>query len=114
MSEESTGKNEFEDQEPLWNLIRTDSAAHTAAHSPSPWFATRTVAKALSTPQSHGILTTPSFLRRILLPIPLAGMAALLFFAMHVTQKSSSGTFVSSEAEFEQHMEMLVSSDSGI
>jgi hypothetical protein len=72
------------------------------------------VAKALSTPQSQGVLHSASFLRKILLPIPLAGMAALLFFAVHVTQKSYPGSFVSSEDEFEQHMEMLASSDTGI
>ena len=113
MSNQSSSKNEFDDQDPLWDLIRRNDT-HVSSIEPSPWFVTRTVAKALSTPQSRGILPTTSFLRRILLPVPLAGIAALLFFTVHVTQKCSPGSFVSTEAEFEQHMEMLASSDSGI
>jgi hypothetical protein len=114
MNEHNTGNNESMDQDPLWDLIRRDAVAHASVQNPSPWFATRTVAKAREIPQSHRILTAPSFLRRLLLPIPLAGLAALLVFALHLETKSSSGTFVSSEAEFEQHMEMLTSGDQGI
>ncbi len=113
MSNQSSSKNELADHDPLWDLIRRNET-HVSSIEPSSWFVTRTVAKALSTPQSRGILLTSSFIRRIFLPIPLAGIAALLFFAVHVTQKCSTGSFVSTEAEFEQHMEVLVSSDSGI
>ena len=117
MSENTVRKNEPSEkdpQDPLWDLIRKDASAHASTLAPSPWFASRTVAKARCTSQSHGIFTTPSILRRILLPIPLVGLAALLIITLHIGPKSSPEPFVSSEAEFEQHMEMLASSDPGI
>lgn len=94
----------------LKDLLQRDAVAYEIV--PSPWFATQTAAKALQTPQSHGIFSSSSLLRRILLPIPLAALAAMMMLALHYgPQNRSSLSFVSSEDEFEQHMEMLASTE---
>ena len=76
--------------------------------SPSPWFAVRT--DALAAPRRRWL----SPLSRGLLPIPLATLAAIAMLTIHGLHgpKSTSGqaTYVSTESEFEQHMEFLFAS----
>ncbi len=96
--------NGFE-KDPLWDLLAKDAASHPV--EPSPWFATRTSARALTADQtrSRGMKA----LLRWFLPLPLAGVAALLFLTLHHGSLTKSSSFVSSQEEFEQNMEMLYS-----
>src|SRR5665213_2166846 len=99
-------------------LLERDAATHPVQES--PWFASRTAAIALSLPQDQGsklsslssLLLTGKRLRW-LLPLPLAGLAALALFCSHQgLLPTSSRAFSSTESDFEQHMEMIASSDS--
>lgn len=94
------------DQDPVWDLLSKDAQAHPV--SPSPWFAVRTAA--LAAPRSRWL----SPLSRWLLPVPLAALAAVAVLTIHGLHapKSVSGqeTYVSTESEFEQHMEFLFAS----
>jgi hypothetical protein len=93
------------EKDPLWDLLAKDAIAHPV--ETSPWFATRTSARALAADQtrSRGMKA----LLRWFLPLPLAGVAALLFLSLHHGSLSKGGSFVSSQEEFEQNMEMLFS-----
>ena len=98
-------------------LLERDAASHPVQES--PWFASRTAAIARSLPQDQGskFSSLSSFLLagkrlRWLLPLPLAGLAALAFFCSHQgLLPNSSRAFSSTESDFEQHMEMIASSD---
>jgi hypothetical protein len=102
--------------DPLWNLLAQDAKAFPLADrmKSSTWFATRTAALALQTPQKESFFTKfPSGFSAIRwwMPIPLAGVAALaLLLSPHGTPQKDSPLL--SEAEFEQHMELIVSNDS--
>jgi len=95
----------------LWSLLSADAKAHPIA--PSPWFAARTVAQARAITQ--GQWNTRALLLRWLMPIPLAGLAlvALLFSQGVGLQnlkdfgKLGADSYVSTDSEFEQHMELL-------
>jgi hypothetical protein len=98
-------------------LLERDAASHPVKES--PWFASRTAAIARSLPQEQGlqfftlgsIFSTGKRLRWML-PLPLAGLAALAFFCSHQgLLPTSSRAFSSTESDFEQHMEMIASSD---
>jgi hypothetical protein len=100
----------------LARLLKRDAAAHPVQES--PWFASRTAGIARSLPQDQGskfsslsIFLTGKRLRW-LLPLPLAGLAALALFCSHQgLLPTSSRAFSSTESDFEQHMEMIASSD---
>ena len=110
MTENLHHNQNLSENDPIKDLLQRDAVAYEIVLS--PWFATQTAAKALQTPQSHGLFSTSSLLRRILLPIPLAALAAMMMLALHYgPQNRSSLSFVSSEDEFEQHMEMLASTE---
>jgi len=89
----------------FWDLLSRDAAAHPV--EPSPWFATRTSAQALATPQRKG--WNMGGVMRWFLPLPLAGVAALLFLTLHHGSLTKGSSFVSTQEEFEQNMEMLFS-----
>jgi hypothetical protein len=88
--------------DPLWVLLESDAA--TFPVEVSPWFAARTTALVRSRIPSTG------FLRRCLIAVPLAALAALMITLNFSTFPGKSATFISSEEEFEQHMEMLFAS----
>ena len=89
--------------DPLWDLLRKDAQAHPI--SPSPWFAARTAALVRKQAPAAG------FLRRWMIPIPFAALAAVVL-AFHFTAPvTKEGGFVSSDEEFEQHMELLAYSE---
>jgi len=94
------------ENDPVWDLLSKDAAAHPV--NPSPWFAARTAA--LATPRKRVF----SPLMRWLLPVPLASFAALAMLTLHGLHApgaaGSSRTYVSTESEFEQHMEFLFAS----
>jgi hypothetical protein len=98
-------------------LLARDAASHPVRES--PWFAGRTSALARSLPQeqSRKFFSLGSFLLagkrlRWMLPLPLAGLAALALFCSHLgLLPTSSRAFSSTESDFEQHMEMIASSD---
>jgi hypothetical protein len=99
-------KNLQHDQ--LWDLLSSDAEVHPVA--PSPWFAARTVAKA----RSLGQWRTRALLFRWLMPIPLAGLAAVALLSLHGIgtpgSSLSSNTYISSNSDFEAHMELMSSS----
>jgi len=99
--------------DPLWKLLSADAKAHPIA--PSPWFAARTVAQA----RKRGQWNIKSLLFRWLLPIPLAGLASVALIVSHGTgsqdllssEKARAYSYVSSDSDFEQHMNLLSSAD---
>jgi hypothetical protein len=113
MSEDLNHKGEEAERDPVWDLLSKNASPYSV--TPSPWFAARTAAKARGIPQSHSYLFGIHQLRRWLLPIPLAGVACLMFLTLHhpATLKSfpTIPTTASSEEEFEQHMALLAESD---
>lgn len=93
------------ERDPVWDLLSKDAVDHPV--TPTPWFAARTAA--LATPRKR--MFSP--LMRWLLPVPLAALAsvAMLLVQGHGPGTvGSAGTYVSTEAEFEQHMEFLFAS----
>ena len=102
----------------LAKLLEADARNHPVQES--PWFVSRTVATARSLPQERNSLFSsfhafflPGKRLRWLLPLPLAGFAAVaLFCSQHVFLHSAAPAFSSSESDFEQHIEMFASSDS--
>ena len=109
-------------QDPVWDLVAQD--AHRYPVPESPWFAARTSAMALQTPQKVGFFPRISFHSRWWMSIPLAGFAAIALLLHVITPANSRlpgsrsplstvASNVSSEKLFEQHMEMLASSSSG-
>jgi hypothetical protein len=100
MKQERQHDGELE-KSPVWDLLAADAAAHPV--NPSPWFSTRTVAQACS--QRQGSM---SVLFRWLIPIPIAVLVALAFLPIHGFGVHNA--YVSSDSEFESHMEFLSSS----
>lgn len=97
--------------EDLERLLAKDAGRFPVLES--PWFATRTTAMARGLPQQGktSLFSLFSLRLRWMLPIPLAGVAAIALLTLqHLS--SPSRTFTSSESEFEQHIEMLTPSDS--
>ena len=85
------------EKDPLWELLVRDAKAHPVV--PSPWFATRVVAKALATPQ----LGQRSFhLLRWLVPVPVACSTLLALAAWNHSREA--------EEKFERHMDFMASS----
>ena len=87
-----------EGNDPVWDLLSRDAAAHPAV--PSPWFATRVAAQALATPQKGN--RSPFLLLRWMIPVPLACSALITLAAWNHSRNA--------EEKFEQHMEFLASS----
>jgi hypothetical protein len=88
------------ENDPVWDLLSNDASRHPV--TASPWFAARTAA--LAEPRKHHLTS----MLRWLIPVPVAAfaaLAALLIFSHGGIGRS--GTYVSTEAEFEQHMELL-------
>ncbi len=100
-------------EDPLWKLLSADAKAHPVA--PSPWFAAQTVAKA----KKRGQWNIKALLFRWLLPIPLAGLASAALLLFHGTgsqgllssDKARAYSYVSSDSDFELHMDLLSSRD---
>jgi len=89
----------------VWDLLSLDAKAHPV--TPSPWFAARTVAQV----RTQGQWRTRALLFRWMVPIPLAGLAAVAFLSLHgIRTTGSSFSYVSSESDFEDHMELMSSS----
>ena len=113
MKEHSNHYSVDSEKDALWNLLAEDAKIHPIHES--PWFATRTKAKALETTQRKGFFAgltigLPSL--RWLMPIPLAGVVAVTLLLMqHSSFSSHTRAFSSSESEFEQHMEMFSSNN---
>lgn len=90
------------ESDPIWDLLKRDALVHPV--SLSPWFATRTVAQI---PKQTSI---GGFLRRWMIPIPFAALGVIIL-ALHTATPTSKGGYISSEEDFEQHMEMLAFSE---
>jgi hypothetical protein len=106
MNEERQHGGELE-KSPVWDLLAAYAASHPV--NPSPWFVTRAVAQA----RSNGQQRSGSLFFRWLMPLPLAGLAALAFLTLHglgIHGLGKSGTYVSSDSEFEAHMELMSTS----
>ena len=111
MTEKLNQDNDFRDSleaDALWDLLQKNASAHPV--EPSPWFAARTVALATS-----GRVQESSFslLRKWLFSIPIAGagVACAVMLTLHFAPLSTKqNSFVSSEEEFEQHMELFYAS----
>jgi hypothetical protein len=91
------------ENDPVWDLLSKDASGH--AVTASPWFAARTAA--LAEHRKHPLAP----MLRWLIPVPMAAFAAfaaLLIFSHGGIGRS--GAYVSTEAEFEQHMELLFAS----
>lgn len=111
MSMQANSHSPSSEGEELDRLLAKDAELYPVQDS--PWFASRTSAMARELPQegkAHFFaLLTPRL--RWLLPLPLAGFAVMaLLLTQHIS--STSRVFTSSESDFEQHIEMLTSSDS--
>lgn len=99
----------------LWNLLSADAKAYPIA--PSPWFASRTVAQGRT--RAQGQWNARTLLLRWLMPVPLAVLAlvALLFSQGVGLQnlkdfgKEGAYSYVSTDSEFEQHMDLLSSTE---
>jgi len=91
------------DTDPVWDLLKKDASAHPV--SPSPWFAARTAALVREQSPAAG------FLRRWMIPIPFAALAAVVLAVHFAAPVTKQGGFVSSDEEFEQHMELLAYSE---
>jgi hypothetical protein len=110
MNEELHRDQDDGEVDPIWELLSKDAASRPIVNS--PWFAAHTAGLAVGLTQSG----RPPFgfqrILRWLLPLPLAGVAALLILtaqdALHVEK---SHPFVSTEEEFERNMELLAQSD---
>jgi hypothetical protein len=88
------------ENDPVWDLLSKDASGHPV--TASPWFAARTAA--LAEPRKHPLTS----MLRWLIPVPVTAFAALA--ALMIFNHSGIGrfgTYVSTEAEFEQHMEFL-------
>ena len=100
------------EEDPVWHLLAKDARDYPVKEA--PWFAVRTTAMALQTPQRGGLFFGISFRIRWWMPLPLGGVAALALL-LHLGAPATSPTALTSntsENVFEQHMEMLASSDS--
>lgn len=106
MSEKTPSDQDNLENDPVWDLLSRDAARHPV--TPSPWFAARTAALTKTRRRAFPTLI------RWLLPVPLAALGALVMLLLHGGHGlgiiGSTGSYVSSEAEFEQHMELLYAS----
>ena len=107
----SQGQEADPQHDRLWDLLSVDAKTYPVI--PSPWFATRTVAQA----KTHGQWRTRTLLFRWLMPVPLAGLAAVALLSLHgfgIPRSSlssiSSNFYTSSDSDFEDHMELMSSS----
>ena len=89
----------------LWDLLSVDAKAYPV--TPSPWFAARTAAYA----RKHAQSSNKALFFRWLMPIPLAALAAVALLSLHGLENAgSSFSYVSSESDFEDHMELMATS----
>jgi hypothetical protein len=122
-SDSNVLKNAFA-SEPLDILLAQDARSYPVACR--PWFAQRMAALARETPQSLSLRNRFFHFRRFALPLPLAfAFALMLLVAPHAfhaprsdsfrasfpTPQASQASPDSGDAEFEEHMEMLASTD---
>lgn len=93
--------------DPLWDLLRKDAQAHPISPSQaySPWFAARTTALI------HKQVPATGFFRRWMIPIPFAALGAVVLTLHFAAPLTKPNAFISSEEEFEQHIELLASSE---
>jgi hypothetical protein len=104
-----------EESDPVWKLLSAEFRRNPAPSS--EWFAVRTVAKALAGGQIQAETTWFSRNLRWLLPLPLAASLGIALLAIHRENPlkegniSPSSSFVSSQEEFEEHMELLAYSE---
>jgi len=107
-------QNELDNPEDdlIWNLLAADAKAHPIA--PSPWFATRAVAQV----RRRGQWSIIALLLRWLMPIPLAGFAVVALLSLqgvgHQNPRDfgkTGSSYVSSDSDFEQHMDLLSSTE---
>lgn len=90
-------------EDALSRLLAADASAHPV--SPSPWFATRTAAMARALPSR----SMAGAWRRWVLPMPFAALLALVLLAVQGGGLPGlTGPYTSTDSEFEQHMELLV------
>jgi hypothetical protein len=118
------------DRDTLSDLLAHDAEVYPVgkAIKNSEWFAARTTALALQTPQKrnmgpailHGLFSRFSHDARWWVPFPLAGVAAVAFLVIphgsphrSVLARNSlaPSSAMASEAEFEQHIELMTSND---
>jgi hypothetical protein len=98
--------------DPVWKLLSRDGAAHPC--QPTPWFAARTTALVLGTRERRSLFSLLRDIPRWLIPVPLAGLAALLLPLLHHAIPTPPAlSALSSDEEFEQHMALLASVDQG-
>jgi hypothetical protein len=102
MSQHSNHTDDEQENDPVWDLLKSDATAHPVI--PSPWFAARTAALI------HKQTPVFGFLRRWMIPIPFAALG-LIILALHTATPISKGGYISSEEDFEQHMELLAFSE---
>ena len=118
--QDSSRAFEAVEKDPVWDLLAKDAKTYPVEES--AWFAARTTAIALQTPQKNGFLSKVLTHLSWWIPVPLAGVAALTLLIHTATPNASSSKLSqsspasvragSAEAMFEQHMEMLASSGS--
>jgi hypothetical protein len=97
-------------EDPVWELLSKDAASRPIVCS--PWFAAHTAGLAVGLTQSGRPPLGFQRILRWLLPLPLAGVAALLILtAQDALHLEKSCPFVSTEEEFERNMELLAQSD---
>jgi len=88
------------ENDPVWDLLSKDASTHPV--TASPWFAQKTAS--LAEPRKHPLTS----ILRWLIPVPIAAFAALAaLMAFNHGGIGRSGSYISTEAEFEQHMELL-------
>jgi len=104
-----------EECDPVWKLLSAEFRLNPAPST--EWFAVRTVAKAMAGGQIQAETTWFSRNLRWLLPLPLAASLGIALLAIHRENPlkegniSPSSSFVSSQEEFEEHMELLAYSE---
>jgi hypothetical protein len=93
-----------QEKDPVWDILSADAVNRPV--TPSPWFVTRTVAHA----RTRGQWNMRSLLFRWMMPLPLAGLAALAFLVLQgidINGLGKGGFYVSSDSDFEDHMELM-------
>lgn len=105
-----------EESDPVWKLLSSEFRRNPAPST--EWFAVRTVAKAMAGGQIQAETTWFSRNLRWLLPLPLAASLGIALLAIHRENPLQEGgnvapssSFVSSQEEFEEHMELLAYSE---
>jgi len=112
---EETSHSIQEESDPVWKLLSSEFRRNPAPST--EWFAVRTVAKAMAGRQIQAETTWFSRNLRWLLPLPLAASLGIALLAIHRENPlkegniSPSSSFVSSQEEFEEHMELLAYSE---